>query len=153
MAADGYTRPAVFEDADFFAANLRQADRDEALALLGPVDVRDVLAQSVEASTRTWVRVEKERPVWIAGVAPAGHGVGVPWMVGTDEMFSHKGALMREARGYLEAMLGAYCALVNVVDARNERSVRWLRSLGFIVGAAEPMGAAGLPFHRFWIEA
>jgi hypothetical protein len=42
--------------------------------------------------------------------------------------------------------------LENVVDARNTKSIRWLRRMGFEVLPAAPLGVEGRPFHLFVME-
>ena len=43
--------------------------------------------------------------------------------------------------------------LFNFVDARNMKSIRWLKHLGYAVGPPVPFGVAGLPFHPFSMGA
>jgi hypothetical protein len=41
------------------------------------------------------------------------------------------------------------CEVVNYVDARNVRAVKWFKWLGFEVSEPEPFGLNGELFHRF----
>ena len=49
-------------------------------------------------------------------------------------------------------MFTAYMRLRNVVDCRNEVSIRWLKRLGAAFDAPRPMGRLGLPFMPFEIR-
>jgi len=42
-----------------------------------------------------------------------------------------------------------FSLLYNYVDARNVKSIKWLRWLGFQLDEPAPYGVRGLPFHRF----
>jgi hypothetical protein len=145
-----WVQPAGVDDALRVAAHCRDADRAEFLAASGRTPeevVRDGLADSVMAFTG-WAG---EDPVCVFGVATWSlvAGVGIPWMVGTDQLPRHSRALLRTSRPAVELMHARFPELVNYVDARNVAAIRWLRWLGFKVEPAAPYGVAGLPFHRF----
>lgn len=80
-------------------------------------------------------------------------GQGSPWLLGTTLLDQLPGHLTRSAKTYLSQMQDQYPHLMNYVDARNVRSVRWLRRIGFTVHPAAPYGFAGLPFHLFEMKA
>jgi len=105
------------------------------------------LAVSPICWTATW----QGRPMAMFGVSPAAMigGVGCPWMVGTVDLDRHSYAIMRQCRPLLARMLEVFPHLVNFVDIRNVRAIRWLRALGFTFDPAAPHGAEGLPFFRF----
>ena len=63
----------------------------------------------------------------------------------------HQRAFLRRNREYVRQMQAAFPTLRNMVDARNEVSIRWLRWLGFTIEPAIRWGAAGMPFHPFWM--
>lgn len=142
-------------DIAYVADNMRAADRAEVTAMTGETDMRAALADGVLLSSHYWVLADGEIPMAIFGVAPLSllGEMGSPWLLGTDRLERFPGTLVRDGRRYVRRMLGVYPHLVNFVDARNERSVRWLERLGFDVQAPRPMGAAGLPFHRFEMRA
>jgi hypothetical protein len=137
------------------AANLRRADQEELDAVFGPLtDPLDAIGRSVMLSSHYWTLAAAE-PLAVFGVAPLSllGGVGAPWLLGTEKIFTAPSALVREGRRYVQRMLAVYPHLLNYVDARNTRSVRWLARLGFEIQPAKPFGAAGLPFHRFELKA
>jgi hypothetical protein len=151
-AGDLTLRPARAGDAERLVADLRRADLLEVGAACGP----DVLAVVVEAIARTPRCIAADHGgalLFVGGVVPLGGGVGSPWMLGTNALRRHPVSLTRLARRYLQHAMQTTPHLVNFVDQRNTRSVRWLGGLGFTLFPAEPYGVEGLPFHRFEMHA
>lgn len=70
----------------------------------------------------------------------------VVWAVFTQAIDRHPIAFLRESRRLADAF---DCAIVNYVDARNAKAVKWFKWLGFHVSEAEPYGPHGALFHRF----
>lgn len=140
-------------DIEHVAANLRQADRDELIASSGPdMDPVDILAKGVMNATQVWTATTRDHePCLIFGVNPICllSGLGSPWALGTDRVFEYPGALVQSGRRYIATMAQHHPHLVNYVDARNTRSIRWLRRMGFTIHPAKPHGPMRMPFHRF----
>lgn len=113
------------------------------------------LLEGVAVSTLAYTAMVDGEPVCIFGVAPRSllTGEGLPWMLATDGLQQIERVLARMSKPVVEAMLDAYPMLGNWVDARNTRTIRWLKWLGFTVEPAAPFGAEQLPFHRFWRTA
>ena len=153
---NAFVRSVLPGDLAYIGAHMRLADRQELEAAQGPVDPQEALYRAVLLSTSSWVLVGRSgRPFAAFGVAPLSllDGSGLPWLLGTDEAAREGRTLVREGRKYVPRMLEEHPHLVNYVDARNGRSVEWLRRLGFTVHAPAPYGVAGLPFHRFEMRA
>jgi hypothetical protein len=141
-------------DMEVLLANLRQADYDEVLASAGNVE-RTVL-ESPGHSVWSLAFLVNGELACVIGLAPLDGLLGrraAPWMMGTDVLDRHPGALMKVCPRYIAGMLSTYPHLLNFVDARNTRSVRWLKRLGFTLFPAVPYGAAQLPFHLFEMKA
>jgi hypothetical protein len=145
-------RPATVKDAR--ALEMRRADREEVEALTGR-DPREVLVESVERSAMAWAGLADGQLVCLFGVVPLSLvGItGVPWLLGSDAVCSYSRQFLRRNKAFVGEMLREYPRLVNVVDARNDVSIRWLQWLGFKMGKPQPMGARGLPFIPFGMEA
>lgn len=143
-------------DIDALLADIRAPDLAEAEALFGPGMVRSALTESLANSAMAWTGECSDGLAWIFGVAPA-HGlmgdIGLPWMVGTRLVDRERRALTLLTPAYIARMLAAFPTLTNIVDARNTKSIRWLRHVGFELMPAEPMGVAGQPFHLFVMRA
>lgn len=135
------------------AEKMRQADRDECMAGcgLGPYEV---LQRSIAASPLAWTVLEGTEPVAMFGVSQRAllSSTGIPWFLGAEGMERAGSLLPRFSRQVVQAWLTRYDRLENWVDARYEKSVRWLRWIGFTVEEPLPWGVAGLPFHHFWME-
>lgn len=58
-------------------------------------------------------------------------GIGVIWCLGSDKIFEHKITMVREGRNFINRFFEDYTMLYNLVDARNERHIAWLKHLGF----------------------
>lgn len=141
-------------DIEAILAGLRQADYDEALAGLG--DVAQAVLGSPKQSNWTLTFLVNGELACVMGLAPLDGMLGrrgVPWMLGTDVVDRHPGALMKTCPRYIAGMLTQYPHLLNFVDARNTKSIRWLRRLGFTIHPAQPYGVAQLPFHLFEMRA
>lgn len=143
-------------DVAFLAAHLRADDVQELAATRGPnVHPADAISRAVLLSSHAWVAAsEGGRAIAIFGVAPVSllNGIGSPWLLATDEAFRHPRSLVVEGRRYLSVMRAIYSDMVNYVDARNVRSVRWLKHLGFTLHPAAPYGIEDEPFHKFEIK-
>lgn len=136
--------------AAFVAVNARAADRAEFLASSGR-SAEQVVDEALVGAWRSWTGWAGGEPVCVFGVTPWSWtaGVGIPWMVGTEGLDRAARSLLRTSRPAIDLMHARFPELVNYVDARNVRAIRWLWWLGFTLGPPEPHGVAGLPFHRF----
>jgi hypothetical protein len=142
-------------DTEALLADLRPADAEECDALLGPGKQVQALTASIDQSVACWVLTVNGGVAAIFGVGMASllDEHGLPWMLGTSLIDRFPGAFIRQCRPYIARMLAVCPSLVNVVDARNTRSIAWLKRMGFTILPAQPMGAAGLPFHPFFMTA
>lgn len=144
-------RAVTRADVEALAANMRFLDRQELEASHGG-DLVQAVQHAVDVSTACWAMLVDGELAMLGGVAPLSlvGGVGSPWMLGTTLLDRSPGALTRIGVEYLRVVLGLYPELVNYVDARNVKSIRWLRRLGFRIAAETiPYGPQKLPFHRF----
>jgi len=134
------------------AQRLRQADRQELAAMHGAgLDLLECLQTAVSASEEAFVALAGDEPIAVFGVAPVCllGGMGCPWLLGTDAMDRRGREIVTINRQHVARWGQRYTCLFNYVDARNLRSIAWLRHTGFIVWPAEPRGLNGEPFHRF----
>lgn len=144
-------RDATPDDAAYLAAHLRESDRLEVSA--NSDDIEATIRRSIAASTICSVAQLDGRPVFVIGCAPCDRpGVGVPWLLGTDEVTPHGGALTRITKSYVRQFLETWPVLLNAVDERNVVSVRWLEAIGFTIGEPIPFGRKGERFHIFTRE-
>lgn len=150
--ADDYVfRAPTADDVEYLAANIRKADADEVLAWSGRSDVAVILHESI-ATSPLCVAVEKRGQLLCIGGAAYRSllsSTGVPWMLGTHALSNESRLFVQHGRRCVEELLTRFDRLENYVDARNSKSIRWLRRIGFTVYDPEPCGHGRLPFHRF----
>jgi hypothetical protein len=146
--------PATFQHAVELANTMSEADKRE-LEGVGVGSPLQALLQSVAASRDATSGLADGRVVCMFGIAtdtPLSF-LGVPWMLGAEELPNHSLRFLRLNRAYIRYAQEEFNALANFVDARNTRSIRWLQWLGFQLDDEAPFGPHGLPFHRFHWEA
>lgn len=138
----------------FWVANhMARADVDECSALgMGPYRA---VEDSLNRSAAAWTGMVDETPVCMFGVCPVDilGGIGSPWLLGTDEIKRHAKTFITLNKRYVPKMLELFPILMNVVDARHETAIRWLKWLGFQFDPEPiPVGVWGEPFLRFHME-
>lgn len=146
---------ATQELVDSLKGRFRKSDADEVYAMSGRVI--DKAVDDWNKSELCWVGIWEDDPVTVFGVRRVSmlSDEGTPWLLGTDRIFEK--AIKRRfielsiPYVYLE-MLRRFDYLENFVDARNLKSIRWLKMIGFTVEEAKPMGHLNVPFHRFWLR-
>jgi len=82
--------------------------------------------------------------------SPAMEGLGVVWLVLTNDIKDHRGEFLREGHRWIDAIQRTWPLITNLVDARNTLHIRWLRWLGFVfTQRIERWGARSVPFLEF----
>ena len=140
--------PAIQKDVDWVATHLRDADRNEAIAL-GGRDPEDVVQFSHEQSEKSYIGLYEDEPFIVFGVSHFQDEVGCVWLVGTDKIHDARVGFLRVSHYWLNDLHENYPLLFNYVDARNTLHIRWLRWLGFTFINLHPeFGAGRLPFYE-----
>lgn len=134
------------------AENVRAADVDELWASV-KLTPYEAMVNGSKWST-AFVLLVDGSPVCAFGVVPYSvlTKFGAPWMVGTNDLDRCAVDFIRHCKTDLVGFFGEWDRLLNVVDARNAKAVRWLKWLGFTVFPAMPYGPFALPFHPFTME-
>ena len=143
-------REAYEADMREIAPLLRQSDAEEIRAAFG-ISAEDALVRSLKRAYVAMICHVDNKPLAVFGVGPLSvvTGTGCPWLVATDEIEHCKRDLLEASPQVIEQFHNLFQTLVNWVDARNKRTIRWLKWLGFHMEPAKPWGYAGLPFHKF----
>lgn len=140
-------------DVHYIARHLRAPDVAELQAVYGDdVDLVRCLRTAVLSSDEVHTAFTAfGEPMALFGVAPVSllGGQGCPWMLGTDTMRSYGRDIVSLSREHVARWGERYDQLFNFVDARNLRSIEWLKRTGFAIFEPVPFGVKGLPFHRF----
>lgn len=135
----------------WLANNMSEEDREECAAMgLGPLRALEIgLRHSVVAWTG--LKMPECRPLCIFGVVPIGgvlSGAGAPWFLSTPELRKYAVRFLKDCDEYLNRMLDIFPTLVEYVDARHTRGIKWVRWLGFELSGPEPRGPFGMPHYR-----
>lgn len=144
--------PATYEDALFVADHMRAVDVRE---------LRDMNDTGPLAAVAEAMRVDGEvlaarldgEPVALFGCARMSvlGNAGSPWLLGTDALERCARPLVALGRAKVAEWIRTYDLLENVVDARNVRTIGWLKRIGFSFG--EPIEVKpGVLAVRFWKE-
>lgn len=145
-------REATVADAIAVAPRLREADRQECLALTG-MEPELILPLTTEQSTHTWALTNDEGEAeGIMGLSPVDQHpyFGIVWLCSTPYIFKKKRLFLEQSRQGLEMLHDIYPLLGNHIDARNTAHIRWLKWLGFSFLRLIPeFGVEKRPFYEF----
>jgi len=145
-------RRSSLEDALFISENMREADVQEVWAS-DNLTPEEAIVSSFKAST-ICCTIENGQPIAMFGVVPKGlvGKSGTIWMLATDAIEKIKYKFLKYNRKFIGGILEQYPYLHNFVDARNQRSINWLRFCGAEIDPPEPYGAERQPFCYFSFE-
>ena len=120
------------EHIDWLALNLTEADEQEVWAVDHSTPL-DALTRSRQASRDTHTGLAGNDIACIFGVAQETvlDTICIPWMLCSPLLQDHWRAFSRGSREWMKIQQEEYDYLVNFVDARNTRAVRWLKWLRF----------------------
>ena len=151
-----HVRRAISADVLFLADKIRQADLDEikasdnvgaAEALMTPFEYR---------GHRTWsvIGTDEEYVIGMFGSVPTlDPDYGVAWLLSSEELFNYKKEFIKQSPEWVNEMGKGYKYLYNWVDCRNEKSIKWLRYLGFnTIRREEEYGKGKMPFYLMMKE-
>ena len=143
-----FVRDSTIEDCVYLAQNMRQEDIQEVFyaASHGPLES---LSASLEMSQQCHTIEWNGRVVAMFGCAAVHAGLGIPWMLATDDLKRIQKSFLREAKDYFQAMQDAHGYLTNYVWAENYVHIKWLRWMGVTFDPPEPYGTHGELFMRF----
>jgi Protein of unknown function (DUF2833) len=147
-ACKPFVREAKLVDVLILGANIRQADRWEIWHIARKLPV-DAFLEGYKVSDKPYVIEWKGMPIAMFGVSGTKGSVGVPWMLGTDDIKKVGKSLLRECRSYVDKMHDDYPVLTNYVWTKNTVHIQWLKWLGFQFGEAVPLGPDQELFYHF----
>ncbi len=133
------------------AKSMQKEDRDNAWAI-GHLSPEQAIRHSVGVSIESETWLADEKVMAIRGVSRGTFlsPYACVWMLGAEGLASFSIPFLRGSKEWVERMLEQHSHLVNYVDGRNKRSLRWLKWLGFTIHPAAPLGIEGRMFH--WVE-
>ncbi len=143
-------RPSRHDDVLYLKDRLRKSDVDEIWSSVR-LSPENALIHSRKGSPLCQTVLFHGNPVAMFGVAPDINGSSA-WFLSTDELDKMWLSFLRMSKTCIKMMLNEAPILYNWVDARNTRSVRWLKWCGAKVEDAKPFGPDNLPYHFFTIK-
>lgn len=129
-----HVRNAIVADGLFLAPKMRNEDKDELLAADGVQPMAALLEPFKHRGARNYsvIGTEEEYVVGMFGSVPSSEkGWGVAWLLCSDELFNYKKEFVKQCPQWVEDMGKGYDYLYNYVDKRNDKSLKWLKYLGF----------------------
>lgn len=130
------------------SVNMQQSDIDniDAISGMSPASgLRWSLGYSIDA--KTWLVGDRVAAICGLGKLTFFSESASPWLIGTDLIRKYPKVFYKEHRRLIYDALDRHRCLITYVDARNKRSIRWLKHTGFTIHPAEPVGVKQLPFH------
>ncbi len=145
--------PATAAHAEELALTIRPEDLAEVFAS-GFTDAQDALLKSIERSNFSFAAMVDGKVAALFGLARFPHveTAGVIWFVTGSLFLKNVRHFMRVGHAVMAQMLAHTGLLMNHIDARYEKAVRWARWLGFEVKEPVAFGPLGLPFHPIAIR-
>ncbi|MCK5604942.1 hypothetical protein KAR91_23835 [Candidatus Pacearchaeota archaeon] len=129
---------------------MRATDYKEVYFASG-MDPYAVMLKSWRSSSARWAIIVNGRVECVCGITtPEDLGdVGVPWLLGTNEVTKDILLFVRKTRECIRQMLNIKSQLANFVDKENTESVKWLKWMGFKILEPVPFGPFDKMFHPF----
>lgn len=137
------------EDIQYLKNNLRKSDVDEIWAS-HHVTPEYALTEGLRNSS-ICLTIKNEKPLSMFGICPENllGTRAVLWLLATENLMDVKLEFIRYSRKFINLMIEQYPLLYNWVDARNVKSVYWLKKIGADLKNSEPYGVDKMPFHYF----
>lgn len=138
------TRQTLQADLECMAEHATVADKEEWYAATGE-DLLTSLRQAAEVSgVESWF-VDGQM-LALFGLRRAG-AWGIPWSLCTNLVFHVPRLYLFYSQAVLVGLARSFPMVVQKVDARHERALRWASKVGFEVYPTVPYGPFNLPFH------
>jgi len=147
MADKYYIKQGTPQDVAFFSIFVRASDREEIEAAVE--NPWQCFMETLYAPHETFVLVVNDEPICLYGTSVTPEGFGCPFMIATDSMYRYRKIMHSVAKDYIAGKLQEFDVLVNYVYSKHTSAIRWLKSLGFVIGEPEVYGVKGELFHPF----
>lgn len=147
-------RPITDEDLEVLTSlKLSKSDIAELRAATGESpNVALVLSVAVSDWTEA-IEDDEGNLVAVFGMSSA-CGLGFPWFLCSESFDSVRWAVARQSKQYVKRMLKEKGRLMNFVDSRNTKAVKWLQWLGFSILEDKDffLHDKSVPFKLFYME-
>lgn len=142
-----YIRPSLPGDTWLILTDLRRPEVEELNAL--GVSSEVCLRYGILHGAAQTLFID-EKPAGVFGVADYGSH-RVPWAVFSTVIDQYPVSFLRAAKRWAESVRGPV-PLLNYVDVRNERAVKWFAWMGFEVGEPVAYGLDGELFRKVRLQ-
>lgn len=130
--------PASLHDLQEIAGRLRAEDIEEIRAATRKTPLESLVG-GFGLGDSFVARLEEDgvlgAPAVVFGVSPhpfyGEHGVGIVWLLATDEVNKVSKLVVREARKMLTGWRKEWKLLGNYADIRNKQHLKWIQLMGF----------------------
>lgn len=123
--------PARYEHIAPIAIHLRDADRNELRDIYGQTPFSG-LELLFKTSAQAWTFMFDGVPAGMFGVQPMPNGYGVMvGMLATGAVDENAASFVRASVRWRDQLLRRYRRIMNLIDANNTTTIRWLGWLGF----------------------
>lgn len=114
---------------------------------------KEALRSGLRTSSEAWTVKHDGKPIAMLGlrVTSALGGTGIPWMLGSEEIYRHPREMIRWGEQVLGRWLDSTPHLSNLVSRSNTPAIRMLRRWGAEIGR-EVIMFAGTEFVTFTLE-
>ncbi|AUU21467.1 DUF2833 domain-containing protein [Aeromonas caviae] len=139
-------RPITEHDIITLAPELKEFDLLELRATTN-IPVNTALTETIEASDEAFSFTYNGEIVGMFGCQKRSTGA-VVWMVSNDRIAEFPKTATKQAIAIIDAWAAQHHLLWNYVYSGNERSIAWLKRLGFAIHATVPSyGSHNEPYH------
>lgn len=145
-----YCRPSSLSDVTYLADRLRREDVQEIQASSGSTPL-EALTNGFRSSNPCITVVHGDEPVAMFGVVPTDQPeIASIWLLASDDLRLARKEFMRQTKDWLSKFHEKYPMLWNLVDARNNTHIRWLKWAGVVfLKRHESIGVESRPFLEF----
>lgn len=144
--------PAEYSHIVGIADDVRPEDKAELWATNYSSPER-TMKLGLDVSSRAFTGMVDDVPVCMWGVVTDSviFRSGIPWMVCSKGVERVAKTFLKESKPLMVKLCDGYDRLDNYVDARNTRTMGWLKWMGFEFSEEpEPYGVLQVPFYKFW---
>src|SRR5713101_3828645 len=142
-------RPAKSEHAKLMADDLLQDIKEEVWASGGytPLEACEV---ALKNSAYSWAGYLYDELACLFGImevsSPTAGNFAIPWALTGHAVHKYPFTYWRGCKDVVKIIQPEFPLLINMVDARRQYALHWIRRLGFKVYDPEPWGKFQMPF-------
>lgn len=143
-------RPSILLDCDELASTMRKQDIQEIWHSHGMQPLEALVFSFQRAVEANSIISDDGKVIGMFGVGEYAPNVGIPWLLGSDELPKIAKEFIPQSREWLDRVNQRYDLLFNFVYAKNTTSIRWLKWLGFsFIRQIDDFGVNPAPFIEF----